>query len=297
MTGYQLTLLISILLFSALASGLTLLMGKGGLFSVMQALFFGIGAYATGVLSVRYGWAWAATIPVGMVLAAALAVAVAGVSLRVHSDYFVIASFGLQVIGTSVSVNWRSLTGGVMGISGVPEPSLFGWVASEKSDMLVLMAVTFAVVAGLIALLARSPYGRTLTAIRDDEVAARALGKNVLFFKVSAFAITGALAGLVGSVYAGYLGFVGVTDFTIDTSILIVAMVIVGGLGTVRGAVAGAVLLVLMPEALRNLQVPPDKVGIVQQAVYGLVLVLFVVLRPQGLFPDRGASLRISRRG
>lgn len=297
MTGYQLTLAISILLFASLASGLTLLMGKGGLFSVMHALFFGIGAYTTGILTVRYGWGWGATIPLGMALAAVLAVAVAAVSLRVHSDYFVIASFGLQIIGTSVSLNWRSVTGGIGGISGVPEPALFGWVASSRVDALLLMAATFVVVAGIVALLARSPYGRTLTAIRDDEVAARALGKNVLLFKVSAFAITGSLAGLVGSVYAGYLGFVGITDFTIDTSILVVAMVIVGGLGTVRGAVAGAVILVLIPEALRNLPVPPDEVGIVQQAVYGLILVLFVVLRPQGLFPDRGASLRLLRRG
>lgn len=296
MSGYQLTLAIAIILFASLASGLTLLMGKGGLFSVMHAVFFGMGAYTTAILTVRHGWQWAATIPVGMLAAAALATAVAAVSLRVHADYFVIASFGLQVIATSVLLNWRELTNGIQGISGVPEPSLLGWQVSSREDALALALATFILVAGAIALLARSPYGRTLTAIRDDEVAARALGKNVLMFKVSAFAITGALAGLVGAVYAGYLGFVGLTDFTIDTSILVVAMVIVGGLGTVRGALAGALVLVLMPEALRELQVPPNQVGVVQQAVYGLVLVLFVIIRPQGLFPDRGASLRLLRR-
>jgi ABC-type branched-subunit amino acid transport system permease subunit len=296
LTAYQWTVVTAVLLYASLASGLTLLTGKGGLFSVTHALLFGLGAYTTAVLSTRYGWPWAATLVPAMVLATAVATAVSAVSLRVHADYFVIASFGLQLIGTSVTFNWISMTGGVGGISAVPPAGIFGWTVESKPQSAFLMAVTCAFCFCVVGLLSRSPYGRTLSAIRDDEVAARSLGKNVLMFKVAAFAITGALAGLVGSVYASYLAFVGPTDFTIETSILLLAMVIVGGLGTLRGAVVGAVLLVVVPELLRQLDLPADKVGVGQQALYGLILVFFVLVRPEGMFPEPGARDQLTRR-
>jgi branched-chain amino acid transport system permease protein len=200
----------------------------------------------------------------------------------------------MAIIGENVFLNWIPLTGGLEGIYGIPRPEVFGWHVSTRSDFALFAGILCVITLTFLWALIRSPYGRTLVALRDDDVAARALGKNTLVFKVSIFAITGALAGLIGSGYASYIQFVNPDDFTIHLAIVLVAMVLVGGMGTVKGAMVGAVLLVAIPESLRMVAMPPSMVGVAQKALYGLVLVLFALLRPQGLFPDRGASLQLA---
>jgi branched-chain amino acid transport system permease protein len=146
-----------------------------------------------------------------------------------------------------------------------------------------LSAVVAALVVLIVALLDHAPYGRALRATRDDPIVCAALGKNPILYKVSAFVIAGALAALAGSVYAAYRSFISPDDLGIDLSILLVAMIAIGGMGLIPGAVVGTVLLMLLPELLRKIDVAPTMVGPLQQVLLGLLLIAFAMLRPQGL--------------
>jgi branched-chain amino acid transport system permease protein len=299
-TEYTAGLLVVILLYTVLSVTLNLLLSQAGLFSVAHAIFFGIGAYAMGYMTTARGTSWIVGTAAGMVVAAAIAAVVAGVSLRVSEDYFVIVSFGLQVIGLSILLNWDAVTGGINGLAAIPLPQIGSWSPDTTVDFVKLSAVVAILVVGIVALLDRSPYGRVLRASRDDPVATAALGKNPVTYKISAFIIAGSLAALAGSVYAAYRSFISPDDFGIDLSILLVAMIAVGGMGRISGAIAGTVLLELLPELLRRLSLPATAVGPVQQIIFGLLLVAVAMVRPQGLlggtWPDFAATVRWVRK-
>lgn len=284
---YALNLLVAMCLYAVLAMTLNLLVGQAGLFSVAHAAFYGIGGYATGVLTAQHGWDPLPAAGAGVLLAALVGLVISTIALRIHEDYLVIASFGLQVIATSVLLNWIDVTGGPMGVTRIPRPELFGVRITTRQEFLILALALAAITFLALWRLTSSPFGRTLKAIREDEVAAQSLGKPVAAYKVWAFVIAAGLAALAGSVYAHYVRFVSPTDFTIHQSILVLSMVIVGGMGNLFGAVAGAVLLLLVPELLRFLSLPSQVLGPVQQIAYGALLILFARLRPEGLFGER----------
>lgn len=289
MSDYIGNLLILVLLYSVLSSTLTVLIGQAGLFSVAHALFFGIGGYVTGLLMIKQHWPWVPAIIASMVLGAVVAMLVATISMRVHEDYLVIASFGLQVIGSSLLVNLSSVTGGVAGVADIPLPTLFGWSVSTVQDFVYLSAGTAVVCVAAIVGISRSHYGRVVKACRDDPIAAAALGKRPALYKISIFAITSAIAAFAGGVYAFYRGFISPDDFTVDLSILVLVMVVIGGLGKISGAMLGAILIVVLPELVRRLDLAPSLVGPIEQVIYGIALIVVVLIRPEGLitaWPD-----------
>jgi len=170
-----------------------------------------------------------------MVVAVLISFVVSLPSLRLNDDYFVIATFGFQMILFSVFNNWMSLTHGPLGIPGIPQPVIFGWHVTSHLDFLIL-AVAFACFAYIVVWrITSSPFGRVLHAIREDEVFAKAHGKNTLYFKVTAFAVSAALAASAGSLYASYITYIDPTSFTVMESILIISMVIIGGAGSLWG--------------------------------------------------------------
>lgn len=283
MSDYVGNLIVVALIYAVLSSTLTVLIGQGGLLSVAHAMFFGVGGYATALLTTKRAWSWELAIVAGILLSAVLAMAVAAISLRVHEDYLVIASFGLQIIGTSLLSNLSGLTGGVSGVPGIPLPSLFGWTPGSVVGFVWLAAGTAVVCIGAVVAVSRSAFGRVLRACRDDPVAAAALGKRSALYKISIFAITSGIAALTGGIYAMYRGFVSPDDFTVDLSILVLTMVVIGGLGKISGAVLGAVLIVALPELIRHFDLPASLVGPVEQIIYGVALVIVVLIRPQGL--------------
>jgi len=198
----------------------------------------------------------------------------------------VLATFAFQVIAFGVMNNWIGLTGGPMGLPGIPQPTIFGVVISSHAQFLVL-AAGFAVIAALLVRrLVRSPFGRVLKAIREDEVFAQSLGKNVMLYKLQVFAIGGGLAAVAGALYAHYITFIDPSSFTVTESIFILAMVIVGGSGSIAGSVVGAVLLVSLPEALRFVGMPSSVAANVRQMLYGGLLVVFMMFRPQGILGE-----------
>lgn len=275
-------------IYIVLSTSLDLLMGHTGLLSVAQGAFYGIGAYTYALLAIHYKAPFLLCVLTSMSLAALASLTVSLPSMRLRGDYFVIATFGFQIILFNVLNNWVDFTRGPHGIAGIPQPSLFGWLINTPSEV-VILAVIFTASAYLsLRLLVLSPFGRVLHAIREDEIFAQSLGKNTLLFKVKAFAISAALAAAAGSLYASYITYIHPSGFNILESVLLTSMVIIGGAGSLWGSVAGAVLLVLLPEVLRFIGLPSAIAANLRQIIYGALIVIVMLYRPRGLLGGYG---------
>lgn len=269
-------------IFAIATFSANLLMGVVGIFSVAQAAIMGIGAYTV-------AWMTMADVPfaVALVLGIGLCVIVNVIAslpaLRLAGDYFVVTSFGIQLVATQVMINWASATGGAAGLSGIPVARIFGFDLETPASFVFLSTACLILVALSFWLLMRSPHGRILHAIRMDEQAVVAAGRSVLKAKTSAAAISGAYAGIAGGLYAAYLSFIDPLSFDIHVSILIVTMVVLGGARTMAGSIIGPFLLLAMPQFLALIDIPSSLAGPARQLIYGLLLVAFMIWRPQGI--------------
>ncbi len=271
-----------------LAVTLNFVLGYAGIFSLAHAVFFGIGAYTTAVVAIQFGGGFLLSTAAGMTVAALVSLALALPALRVRGEYFVAASLGFQMLALTLFSEWKSITGGIGGVGNIPAASFLGFELSSKLQYLVLSLVCLALVMWAISRLVNSSFGRSLKAIRDDEVAASAAGKNVAVIKTLAVAVSSSLAAVAGSLYAFYMSFINVESFTLDTSIYLMAMVIIGGTATLWGPVVGTVLILLLPAVLSFLPgLPQTEIGSIQQIVYGLAMVLLMIYRPGGLWAIR----------
>ncbi|CAN0485264.1 unnamed protein product, partial [Phaeothamnion confervicola] len=202
-----------------------------------HAVFFGVGAYTAALVAMKLGAGFLLSTAAGMSLAAVISLALALPALRVRGEYFVAASLGLQMLAVTVFSEWKVVTGGIGGITNIPPARFPGFAISTPEQYLVLCIVCLLLVMLAVATLVRSSFGRSLKAIRDDETAASAFGKNVAVIKTLAVAVSSALAAVAGSLYAFYLSFINVESFTLDTSVYLMAMVIIGGTATLVGPV------------------------------------------------------------
>ena len=281
---YLLHILILIGIYSILALSLDLVVGHLGLLSVAQASFFGLGAYAAALLSIRLEISFVPSVVLSVILAVLISLLLSLPALRLHEDYFAIATFGFQIIAFSVFNNWTKLTNGPMGIRNIPVAQIFGREIQTPAEFFGL-TLSFAVIAFFIVRrISTSPFGRVLRAIREDEIFPQSLGKNILRFKVSSFAVSAGLASASGVLYAHYIGFINANGFTISESVLVISMLIVGGADSRWGAVAGAVILIILPEMLRFVGLPNSLSANVRQIIYGSLLVIMLTVRPRGLF-------------
>jgi branched-chain amino acid transport system permease protein len=290
---YLLHILIVAAIFGLLAVSLDLLAGHTGLLSIAHAAFYGLGAYTSALVvssqwAVGSGQSFLTGVVAGMAVAALVSFIVSLPSLRLHDDYFVIATFGFQMILFSIFNNWMDLTRGPLGIPGIPQPVIFGWKVDSHLEFLLLSALFASFAYFAVYLLTSSPFGRVLHAIREDEVFAQSLGKNTLRFKVTAFAVSAALAAMAGSLYAHYITYIDPTSFTVMESILVISMVIIGGAGSLWGPLVGAVVLVTLPEALRFVGLPSSVAANLRQIIYGALLVVMMMVRPKGLVGKYG---------
>ncbi len=287
MEVYILGILVTITIFALMAISLDLLVGYTGLFTIAQAAMFGSGAYASAIVSLETGLGFWGGAVAGIAVGAAVASLASIPSLRVSGDYLVLASFGVQVVFHGLFLNLDGVTGGPAGLRGIPRPSLFGWSIDSPAEYLALyLAIAVVIVAVLRRLLASS-FGLLLQAVREDELVPQALGKDVLRLKIKIFVLSGAIAGLSGSMYAHYITFVSPESFDVHASIFVLAMVLVGGMGTTWGAILGAAILILLPEVLRFLPLPTMSMGPIRQIIYGLILIMVCFLRPRGLIGGR----------
>jgi branched-chain amino acid transport system permease protein len=289
MTDYALHLGILVALYGVLALGQNLLFGFGNLLFVTQAAAFGIGAYAWALL---VGHSVPSEIALFLATAAAAVVIVplALPTLRLTGDYLLVASLALCEVVRSFLNNTPELTGGAQGLMGIPLLQLGPWKLQSPGDYMIATGTLLCLVAIGYILLARSPYGRLLRATGEGaehligEDAMRALGKPVRRVRVSAVAAAAAVAGSAGGIYASYLTYIDPTQFTIWDSVLVLEMVVFGGVGTIRGTLAGVVAFVVIPELLRFTSLPSAAAGPLRQVLFGLLLLVVLRYRPAGLF-------------
>lgn len=265
---------------------LNLVAGYTGLISIAHAAFYGIGAYTAALLSSRFGVNFLVAIPVAVVVAAIFGFVIGFPSLRIRDDFFVIATFGLQVIMFSIMNNWMDLTNGPLGLPGIPQPELFGYKFTSHLDFLFLTGVSAVLVYVVARRIANSPFGNVLRAIREDELFAQSLGKNTSLYKVLVFSVGAGLVAIGGALYAYYITFIDPTSFTVTESIFMLSIVIVGGAGRLSGSVLGAVLLVTIPEILRFVGMQNAIAANMRQILYGGLLVAFMIWRPKGILGE-----------
>lgn len=280
---YLIHLAILISIYGILGLSLNLVVGYTGLLSVTQAAFYGLGAYATAILLTSQGVNFFVSVIAGMVISGVISLAIGYVLSRFKDDYYALGSFGFNIIIYSIFLNWQSLTRGPLGIPGISRPSFFGFAFSDNLTFLILSVVFLGLVYGICQFITRSSFGRVLKAIREDEEAIGVFGYRTLWYKLAIFVIGAMLAAVAGSLFASYITFIDPSSFALMESIFILAIIILGGLASNKGAVLGAVCLILLPEILRFVGFPDDIAAQMRQVVYGALLILLMIFRPQGL--------------
>jgi branched-chain amino acid transport system permease protein len=283
---YLLVQLTFILIYGIVGLGLMLLAGFTGLFSIGHAAFFGAGAYAQAVLT-GMGWPFPAALLAGALLWAAVGVVVGLPALRVKGIYLGIATLSFGFIVEEVFARWESVTGGNAGKT-VGTVKMFGWSADTAASFYFVCLVLAVLATLACANLLRAPTGRAFVAIRDSEISAQSMGIHLARYKTLSFAISAALAGVGGALYAHQIRFLSPDQFNIVQSIDLLLMVVIGGLGSLHGAFLGALFLIGLPQAISAVKdYLPEAIGQapgLKAVVYGAVLVAFVLFEPLGLY-------------
>ncbi|GHT09411.1 branched-chain amino acid ABC transporter permease [Bacteroidia bacterium] len=279
---YLLHLLILVGIYVMLSQSLNLSAGFGGMISLAHAGFYGVGAYTAALLSVNYQLPFLLALPAAMLLSGLLALIVSAIALRTIDDYFIICTLGIQVIVFSLMNNWMSLTNGPLGIPGIPGIQLFGIDIESKWAFLLLTIFFVALIFFFLKKLTGSSFGLTLRALSEDEIFAQSLGKNVYLSKVIAFTTGAMIAAVPGVLYAHYISYIDPTSFTVDESIFILSIVIIGGMQNLWGSVIAATFLVLLPEALRFVGMPNAIAANMRQIIYGGILIFMMFRYSRG---------------
>ena len=253
-----------------LAMALNLVLGYTGQLNLGQSAFFAIGAYVTTILMKTYHWNFWLAAVAAVAFAGLVGLALAAFAVRLRGHYLAIASLGFAVITYQILVNWEHVTEGVRGIYGILPP------VDSAIGLFYLVAGIALAVYWLMDNLVRSPVGDTLRAIREDEVSAASLGVKSALWKAFAFSVGAGVAALAGCFYPGFVGTLVPDAFNIIESFTMMAMVIVGGMGTMIGPVIGAVVLTFLPELLRGF-------GELRLMIYGIALTLVVLFMPGGI--------------
>jgi branched-chain amino acid transport system permease protein len=287
LTEFLLTLSILAGINVLLACGFNLILGYGGLVSVAQPVFYAIGAYSSALISMKLGLPVPLAMLLGALIAAIASIGLSLPSLRVSGDYLVITSMGFQ-LGIVHIINNVEFTGAASGLSGIVSALESPYRSLIYSSVIVMIcAVTVLGIRWLVS----GPYGRAITAMRNDEEAFAALGRDAVRMKVALFAVGSGLAGLAGGLYAHYFLFLTPDQFGIFSSATLLTMVVVGGAATVRGPVLGAIFLTLLPEAIRFLQLPVSIMAPLQGVLFTGLVILFLFVKPEGLFGGRSGGL------
>ena len=286
--SYILHILILLGVYVVLGTSLNVVAGVMGELDLGHAAFFGIGAYISSLFVMNvFDNFW-----IGMILAGFISLIfglLLGIpSLRIRGDYLAIVTLGFNEIIRYVLLNMQSVTNGPMGIKGIPSPTIFGYVLNTKQQMFYLIWVLVIITVVVMNRMTNSRFGRSLVAIREDQIAATSLGINTGKYEIWAFAITAAFAGIAGSFFAHYMNFINPNNFTTNESILILCMITVGGRGSMIGSFIGVAILFLLPELLRP-------IADYRMLIYGIMLVMMMIFKPRGFWPEKRIPSRITK--
>jgi len=291
--NYLLHLGIYFFIYAIVAMSLNLVVGYCGLMTLAHAAYFAIGAYTYALLTLNLHWGFLPACAFAVALAVILSLAVSLPAWRFRGDLFLLISLAMQALVFNLLCNWTShdaplgswfnLTNGPFGIPGVPKPRFFAWRAESPHEFFLVALGLASSCSFIVWRLVSAPWGRLLKCLRDDELATRAIGKNTRRAKCEAFAIACGLSAVAGALYASYVGYIDPSSASLDESILMLSMVIVGGVGNFKGPLVGAAVLIALPEILRFAHFSDSVAANIRLLIYGLILVLIAHLRPRGL--------------
>lgn len=264
-------------IYGLLAIGLNIVTGFCGQINLGMAGFYAIGSYTSAILSVRYGFGFWPAFLISILSSTLVGVVIGFPALKVRGGvYLVLITTSFAGIIQTVLNQWVGLTNGPMGIVGIPAPSIFKHQISTLQDWLVLVYALVLIAALAAIRIERSRIGRSLIAVRESETSAQSLGINLAFYKVLAFALSAAFAGAAGSLYAHYMTTISPDIYSFSTSVLVLMMIVVGGVGSIPGSIIGGIIVSVLPELLRPLNE-------LQMIVYSLLIVLSTIYLRKGI--------------
>jgi branched-chain amino acid transport system permease protein len=279
---------ISVLLYILLASSLNVINGYSGQFNIGQAGFYCVGAYTAGILATNFGISFWWLLLISGLMAALFGCGLGLPTLRLKGVYLTITTLGFSEIIRLVVLNWTSLTRGPMGIPGIPFPTFFGMALKTNTHFYYIILVLVAVMIWMTGRILNSRIGRAWVAIREDETAARSMGVETFNYKLLNLVYGTFWAGVAGCFYAFFASYISADSFTLDEGFVILAMVLVGGQGTLLGPVVGASVLTIIPEMFRF-------AAQYRLVIYGLAILIIMHLRPQGLVGSGMLSQRYKK--
>lgn len=285
--NYFLHIIVLLNIYIILILGANMTVGMAGLLTLCQAAFYGIGAYIGTMLLMQFDLPFIAIALIVSVVTGVFSLLISYASLKLKNDYFTLATLGFQMIIFTILYNWVDVTKGPYGISGIPAIKILGlWGLKGVIPYAIFTAVVMCAMVGVFVVLKKSPYGRLLRAIRADETAVKALGRNTSAAKTRAFFLSAAFSGIAGLLYASYVRFIDPTSFTLNESLFIICALFIGGVGNAKGSIAGAFFVVILPEILRFVGMPDAVAAPLREIIYGLALVVIMFVRPQGLLGE-----------
>jgi len=274
--GLVIRVLVTSMIYSLGSMGNMVIVGQCGLLTCGHGAFYGLGAYVSAILATSLGLPFWACMLFTILGSALFGFLISIPCLRVQVDFLSLITIAFAQVFSAVIVNWTSVTGGPRGIIQIPPAELFGYQFTSQTSYYYLALVVVVLVYIALNNIMKSPVGRAMQAVRDDDLGARAMGININKYKIIAFVLGSIAAGIGGSLMAHYLRYIGPTSFTLDISLLFMQMIILGGLGSMPGAIVGAAFFTIMPEIIRPLAVYRMGLG-------GLIMLVVVLVRPQGL--------------
>lgn len=283
LTNYILHIAVLSVLFGISGLSLNLTMGLTGLEMFCIGALGGVAGYTSAILATKLGLGFFIALPVAVVLTVVISTLLGLVLLRNKGSYFALCAVGFNVIFIGIVNNWVSLTNGPYGISAIPRPEIFGYRLDDPAAFLILSILFLVVAYHLCEWVEDSDFGRVLKGIREDEKLIQSLGYNTQFYKLAVMGVSGAVIAVETVLFASYISYIDAANYNLDQSIIIISMVILGGLASNKGVVIGAAILAVFPEALRFVGFPPDIAAQTRVLVYGILLIVLMIYRPQGL--------------
>ena len=284
---YTLNVLWNAMFYMLLALGLNVIVGYCGLCDLGYAAKFAVGAYTTGILIKTFGWNFWLTLPVSVIVSIIIAVIIGGPTLKLRSDYLAIVTLGFAEI-VRITARNLEIMGSASGLNAIARPSIFGFRLTQISHwyyVFLVLVILFIVISNRIK---HSRFGRALAYIREDEDAAQAMGVNTTLYKLYAYIMGAALGGITGSFFAVKMTAISPNSFDFTQSANILLAVILGGMGKTPGVLAGAAFFAIFPELFRDIPV----IGNMRMLFFGLLLIIVMIKRPQGLWPERRRDSR-----
>lgn len=279
MIQFLIHILTLVSIYAIIAMSLNLAMGYTGLVNFGHIGLLGVGAYASAILNTRFEIPFVVSILFSAILCAAIGALLSIPSRKIKNDYFALLTLGFLFVVGAAFINWTDLTRGTLGIRGIARPENF----SEPFQFLILSAVIAILTFIILEKIVKSPFGRVLEAIRDDELVAESLGKNIDRAKMTAMAISGFFVGGAGSLLAFFIRFINPASFWLDPLVITLAAVVIGGLANMRGSIIGVFVVFAISESLRFLSIPSTMIGPMRLILFMFVLILVVLFRPRGI--------------